>query len=249
MTKKLILWLLMVLPVFFCSCEYELEETNFIELKKPEKNDFSVTLNAPQNEKGEYIIKYGYLKYEANVPNDGNDYTRSFCLVRKYDGGWSSSTVYTYGNYLLFDNYWYDNYYSYTLGYSISSPSNTGSLADMTGYEYLGDVFEWNLVFQPASSPQINLRYEKIDDKHYKLIWDTPDPDYGEVDYYKVVINSWYYNNSFSPIYDTSYLLTLPENDFYSDRYKIYVYAHFKESFLEALASESLIIQNPNYPY
>jgi hypothetical protein len=120
----------------------------------------------------------------------------------------------------------------------ISAKSNTGSIADVTGQEYLGNRFEWNIVFQPQNTPHLNLQYEKINDRDYKLTWDKPDPNYGEVDYYIVSTN---YETS-NPIHDTSYSITLPENTYSY----VYVRAYFKESFLNPL-EDYVVINNFNY--
>ena len=56
--------------------------------------------------------------------------------------------------------------------------TNTGSLADLTGYEYYGKTFEWKILLQQNARPSLNLRYERLDETTFQLIWDTPDVEY-----------------------------------------------------------------------
>jgi hypothetical protein len=250
MIKKIIIGIILILPVFLYSCEYELEDTNFVELKKPDDTVFKVTLNAPQNEKGEYIVKYGRLKYEEIIPKDLIDYNRSFILLQKHQNGTSYYHVSDVESYLIFDR-WYDSSVTYTLEYNISAPSNTGSIAELSGQEYLGEAFSWNIVFDPTPAPQLNLQYQQINNRQYRLTWERPDSDYaGEIDHYQIrVANYWYYDyyTSLEPIYDTSYLLTMPENA-ESGFYYVYLYA-FLEGNSSYFFEESISFyhNNPNY--
>jgi hypothetical protein len=234
MTKRIIIWLLIALPVFFYSCEYELENTNFVEIKQPDGADIKVSLNAPINEKGEYVVKYEYLRYKIDVP-DKDDYFITFILTNELTNEqWGMGYSNTYFHFSVYPG-------KYKLQCVISASSNTGSIAELAGYEYKGKTFEWKLDIQRNPTPSLNLRYEKQDKTTFKIIWDKPDPYYGEIDYYRVM-DSWngYFNEVVS---EPFYIVTIPEGN----ALRCDVEAYFKDNFLNRLYASIYIYNEYNY--
>jgi hypothetical protein len=233
MNKKLIRWPLAILPFLLCTgCEYELQKTNYVEINKPQELNYKVEIQAPKNEKGEYVVKYEILRFSLEFPENVN-----YMYLELYREN---------------DDY---SYYTYQVDRTISSISlegrnpgkyllkgiippystGTGSLADISGYEYYGKSFEWKLVLQQNPVPELNLRYERLSETTFKLLWDKPDPDYGEVSYYEIY--DWYSYQSFTTT-ETSYIVTLLQGN--SGEYRVTTY--FKDNYL--LNSHYIYIYN-----
>ncbi|MDR2622246.1 MAG: fibronectin type III domain-containing protein [Dysgonamonadaceae bacterium] len=233
MNKKLIRWLLAVLPFLVCTgCEYELQETNYVEIDKPQEMNCKVEILAPLNENGEYVIKYELLRFSLELP-ENVDYVR-FELYRENDDYYYTS----YGvnkttNYI---SLWVNPGKYILKGIIPSSRTGTGSLADVSGYEYYEKSFEWKLVIQQNATPNLNLRYERLSETTFKLLWDTPDPDYGEVSYYNI---SYWYDYQLGNTNETSYIVTLPQGN----NREYYVRAYFKDYYQSPLES-SIYIYN-----
>ncbi|MCL1943584.1 MAG: fibronectin type III domain-containing protein [Candidatus Azobacteroides sp.] len=227
MNKKFIRLSWIVLPFFFCtSCEYELDKINYVEIEKPQSVDYKVQINAPTDGTGEYVIKYSLIKFDLELPE--NIYELYFRLYRGNDDNYDSFYVTRANPYASLS--WF-NPGEYTLKCDISLGStNTGSLADISGYERYGKTFEWKIILQQNPNPTLNLRYERLTDTTFKLSWDKPDPDYGEIDYYR--ISDWWYD-VLDTTTETSYVVTLSQ----WDNKEYYVRAYFKESYLSPLES------------
>jgi len=235
MNKKLNHWLWVVLLLVFCtSCEYELEETNFVEIKKPQDVNYKIQIKAPTNGNGEYVVKYSFIKFDFELPNDVNDII--FRLYRENED-YNFNTFYASKTspYLSFS--WWVDPGKYILKCEIPpSRTNTGSLADIAGYEYYGKTFEWKIVIQQNPIPSLNLRYERLSDTTFKLYWNKPDADYGQIDYYEIYD---YWSGRLGTTQETSYVVTL----YQWDSRHFYVRAYFKENFLSPLES-SVYISN-----
>lgn len=228
MIKRTFFWLLIAFPLFFYSCEYELDDTNYVEVEKPGNLSYKIDLKAPVNEKGEYIVKYDYLKYATDLPEDG--YSRDIYLI----SGNYNYHLYDEKNYINIP--WVEG--KYVLKYTISKSSGNGSLASETGYENLTQTFEWDVLVQ-KERPVLNPQYIFVDyDGTFELTWDTIDPNYGEIDYYKV---SSYWGEFSKIVYEPSCIIKLPE---YGGTYEYIVEAYFKESFISSL-SESVYVFKP----
>ena len=230
MNKKIVSWLWIILPLFFyTTCEYVPQKTNFVEIEKPKEVNYKVQIIAPINEKGEYVIKYSIIKFDFELPENIKEvYVR---LYRENDNGYFSHFVSR--SLPCFSTDWIDAG-KYTLKCETpSSRTNTGSLAEIAGYEYYGKTFEWKLVLQHNPVPKLNLQYERLSDTTFKLSWDKPDPDYGTIDYY--TISDWF-NDPFSTTNET-YVVTLSQWD--SRGY--YIRAYFKENYLPTLESSVYI--------
>ncbi|MDR0505867.1 MAG: hypothetical protein LBH32_03480 [Dysgonamonadaceae bacterium] len=235
MKKKFIYYLLTALPFIFCTgCEYELQETNPVEIKKPQNLSYNIQLKASQNSEGEYVVKYENLKFSSELPEDVN--YLNFILYR--EDGYGNSFSLTVGRTSINLRGFYPG--KYTLKCEIPPHrTKTGSLADISGYEFYEKTLEWKIVLQQNPPPKLNLRCERLDENTFNLVWDQPDPDYGEVDYYSIIYD---YYNSLAKTTDTSYTVTLPQGWYM--RYR--VIAHFKDSDLEQLQSEEIAINNDN---
>jgi hypothetical protein len=227
MNKKFIHWLFVALPFLFCTgCEYELQETNYVEINKPQEFNYEIQLQAPLNEKGEYILKYGFLKFSSVLPESAS-YV-NFMLYREnedfiYNSFYVDRTV----------NFVYLNSYpgKYKLKCVIPhGRTNTGSLGDISGYEYYGKTLEWKIEIQRNPAPNLNLRYERVNENTFKLIWEQPDPEYGELNYYEI---SYWYDYWLAVTNETFYLVTLDPGS--SEEYC--VKAYFKGYYLSPLES------------
>jgi hypothetical protein len=233
MCKKIIKCLLVALPVFLYSCEYELENTNYIELAKPENLDINIKLNAPVNDKGEYLIHYNYVKCMVENP----DNYRIFSVRFTPD---IPNTIYWNGSYLYFSYYG-----TYLSPFSVKctlqlQPDTAESIAEISGYGYLEKEIEWKFVLDPKPAPQLDVKYEKKDSKTYRLTWEVPDPYYGEVDYYEVQTYYYYIGYSF-PYYLTHEEfadIRVPDN---VTGFNYYVSAYFKENYLLPLQESGSI--------
>jgi len=226
MNKKLIRWLWIVFPVlFFTACEYELQETNYVEIEKPQEVIYDIQIKASVNENGEYVIKYPFIKFDFDLPeNIGTVYFG----IQTGDKSFSYFPASRTAPYIRLN--WIEPG-KYTLKCDIpASRTNTGSLADISGFEHNGKSFEWKVELQQNLDPDLNLRYERLTDTTFKLFWDKPDTEYGEIDYYSIIK---YWN---SPPLDitkeTSYVVSIPawNSEYY------YVAAFFKENYLYLLS-------------
>jgi hypothetical protein len=237
MCKKLINCFLFVLVVFLYSCEFELEETNFVELKKPVSQGINLTLNAPQNEKGEYLIRYPYVKYKLEIPTEYKNYIVRFSIDEPYRFYWND-------NYIYFDYYYYDitSIDPFSLKCEIAlMPDSAKSIAEISGYEYLEKTFEWKMVLDPQPAPRLNLGYEKIDDKTYRLTWKKPDIYYGEVVYYEVYTYNYQDGNFYDTTNELFYDVVLPDDTYYLE-YR--VTAYFKDGYISPLYEYNSIYIN-----
>jgi hypothetical protein len=228
MQKNLIHYFLLVGFVFLYSCEYELENTNYVELKKPEAPVINVSLNAPVNERGEYLIHYPHVKFKIDIPEEYTKYQFYFF------SDISNSLWLIDNNYLIFAEYDYLNDicggHPFTLKCEVQlQPDTLKSIAEISNYEYSKKTFEWNIVIDPWLIPQLNVRCEKKGDKIFRLTWDEPNPFYGEVDYYEVEYSDNYSSTIYTKTNQPFYDISLPDGA-YSFYYRIRVY--FKEEFL-----------------
>jgi hypothetical protein len=190
MCRKLIHYFLFIWLVFLYSCEYELENTNYVELKKKEDPVINLSLNAPQNEKGEYLVHYRHVKYNFEIPEEYPKYQIYFTSE-------TVNSVWRDNDYLVF-NYYYDAKPSFSIKCEVLLlPDTLKSIAEICGYEYYKKTVEWNIVFDPQPVPQLHIQCEKKEDKIYRLTWEEPDPYYGKVDYYEVAGYSSYFGQDF----------------------------------------------------
>jgi hypothetical protein len=214
-----------------------LEETNYVELKKPENPIINLTLNAPKNEKGEYLIRYPHVKYKLEIPAEYQVYNfRLFVDNESY-------YIYRYSdNYFQFDYPYYDviNFNPFSLKCEIVIlPDSAKSIAEISGYEYLGKTFEWKMAFDLQPTPQLYLDYKKLDEKTYHLTWNEPDPYYGGVSYYEIEYYDPQTGYSYRRTNELFYDLVLP-GDTYS-RFEYRVTAYFKENFLSSISKYGYI--------
>jgi hypothetical protein len=227
MCRKLIHYFLFVWLISLYSCEYELESTNYVELKKRKDPVINLSLNAPQNEKGEYLVHYHHAKYNLEIPEEYRNYQIYFTSE-------TGNSFWQDNDYLVF------NYYgstSFTLKCEVLLlPDTLKSIAEISGYEYYKKTVEWNIVLDPQPVPQLHIQCEKKEDKTYRLTWEEPDPYYGEVDYYEVAGYSSYSGQDFQVKTNGLFYDIGPLSYGYYFRYQ--VTAYFKGNYLNPLYEE-----------
>ncbi|MDR2058031.1 MAG: fibronectin type III domain-containing protein [Dysgonamonadaceae bacterium] len=227
---------LVALSIFLYSCEYELEDTNYVELKKPEDPAINVSLLAPTNEKGEYLVHYPYVKCKIEIPDEYKEHCQLY-FSSDMDNIFSFNS-----NYDFIRFYFYEGDYYPTFPFSLKLkceavilPDSAKSIAEISGYEYLEKEFEWDIVVDPRPFPILNLKCEEISSNTWQLTWEKPDPYYGEVSFYEVYIWNSYTGSSYNTTNELFYDITLPDDAYYfSIEYR--VTAYFKEIYLPPLS-------------
>ncbi|MDR0680912.1 MAG: hypothetical protein LBG15_03535 [Dysgonamonadaceae bacterium] len=223
MHKKLINCFFVILFIFLYSCEYELEDINYVELKKQEDQIIDIKLNAPVNDKGEYIIYYDHVKWTLEGPDN-------YRIYHVHLSGDFFGSVYWGDGYLNFYNY---GIQSFSLKCEMRLlPDTAKSIAEVNGYEYLEKVVEWKFVPDPKPIPLLYLKCEEKGNRTYRLSWEKPDPYYGEIDRYEVHIYYYSIGSSYYLTNEVFFDITLPDNVSYF-RYEIQ--ACFKENYLSSL--------------
>lgn len=150
------------------SCEFDSDEVNFIEVKKPDENT-EMHINLNDIEPGETIILFEYSTYF----NFTLDVGRKTIKQVKVKYGTTEYDVYVNNGRGEFsvDRNNLENYESGTLSLEITTSSGSGSIADIMGFEgYMGKV-EYNLKYIGEIKDFINIKHRKNEQGFLELYW------------------------------------------------------------------------------
>lgn len=146
------------------SCEYQLDEKNFVEINKALDNHvFELNFNSNQDtievfDDIEFI--YALNTFGLDIFNGEFTLGTSSWKVDSKDGSFSVSP--------------YDFEPGYhTLKLSLIANSGTGSIADLYGYEEQLYQKEWTLIIDSRDAPSLNIYNTITPEGYLKLYWDT----------------------------------------------------------------------------
>ncbi|MCD7971707.1 MAG: hypothetical protein LUG18_03425 [Candidatus Azobacteroides sp.] len=222
--------------IVFFSCEYELEDINYVEIKKEEDPNYSLIINAPLNENGNYEWNYTHFSYQFNKPLEEEYQVRAY-LELPWGQIVDDLLYYRVEEVLYLDPYYWFELDDCKIHLKIFRNCEDGSLASLAQQNYLQQSFEIPVDFR-RKSISLNPSYEQLDESIYKITWNVPDPYYGTVDYY-TIRSKW---GTQETIVNEPFFILNFADTWYSNTY--YITAYFKEPYAAYLTSRLTI-----YPY
>jgi len=154
--------------LWFISCEYKADEDFYRELEPPVPEAmFDVQLN--QIHPADTIYLFGYSRLTLHLNIDGKSlYNLKIAidgLILQY---YESYPIHFDINPLDFSNG------NHKLSVSITTSSNSGSIADLMGMEgYQGEII-WNVYTMNDFENRFNINYRKTEDDMLEFFWEIP---------------------------------------------------------------------------
>lgn len=174
-------YFLFVLSLFIHlnSCQYESDSYYYAGMIIPEAPEVGINLADVAPDGTIYIYTKTRLYYSLNT--DGKE-----LLAQKFtfEGG----EVEKRGDYIYLTPRTADER-TYKLEVDITLKTESGSIADIVGVESFIGKYTYNIQFIDSDLKQ-NIRQEITNDRYLKIIWDNPNLQQTDVDYYELIFEN-----------------------------------------------------------
>ena len=164
-TDSLMQLIILMLFVGFSSCEYQLKEEEFVEIKPPNaENDFNVNININMLAPGDTLFIFNPTTIDYNINAYGLDIQRATLNLPGESWPLKSS-----GQLTIDPKDFTPGIYTLTL--LLITNSGTGSIGDITGNEGYGLKMEWVAVIDNRGGPYMEFIKTINEDGFLTLKW------------------------------------------------------------------------------